>query len=65
MIRGADSVAPFEYAVFVCHVAVPPAGSAVPKGQLRHAGPYLLGPRLGTSPVCSIVQCLARKQNTG
>ncbi|KAK8387599.1 hypothetical protein O3P69_018254 [Scylla paramamosain] len=43
---------------------VPPAGSAVPKGQLRHAGPYLLGPRLGTSPVCSIVQCLARKRNT-
>ncbi|MPC63718.1 Serine/threonine-protein kinase 40 [Portunus trituberculatus] len=43
---------------------VPAAGSAVPKGQLRHAGPYLLGPRLGTSPVCSIVQCLARKKDT-
>ena len=31
---------------------------------LKRAGPYLLGPRLGTSPVRSIVQCLARKEGT-
>lgn len=31
---------------------------------LKRAGPYLLGPRLGTSPVRSIVQCLARKDGT-
>ncbi|XP_050728416.1 uncharacterized protein LOC127004578 [Eriocheir sinensis] len=43
---------------------VPPAGSPVAKGQLRRAGPYVLGPRLGTSPVRSIVQCLARQENT-
>ncbi|XP_069159281.1 uncharacterized protein [Procambarus clarkii] len=43
---------------------VPVAGVSVPKGQLRRAGPYLLGPRLGSSPVRSIVQCLARKDNT-
>ncbi|KAL1436563.1 hypothetical protein MTO96_049466 [Rhipicephalus appendiculatus] len=28
------------------------------------AGPYLLGPKLGTSPVCSITQCLAKKEGT-
>jgi len=30
----------------------------------RRAGRYLLGPRLGVSPVKSIVQCLARLENT-
>ncbi|XP_068237900.1 uncharacterized protein [Palaemon carinicauda] len=43
---------------------VPAAGETIPKGQLRRAGPYLLGPRLGSSPVRSIVQCLARRENT-
>ncbi|XP_072178348.1 serine/threonine-protein kinase 40-like [Diadema setosum] len=38
---------------------VPTSGST-----LKRAGPYLLGPRLGTSPVRSIVQCLARKDGT-
>ncbi|XP_071955460.1 serine/threonine-protein kinase 40-like [Antedon mediterranea] len=53
----------------------PPSGSSVPDPpeqtddctnfkMLRKAGPYLLGPRLGSSPVKSIVQCLARKQGT-
>ncbi|CAI9721555.1 serine serine/threonine-protein kinase 40-like [Octopus vulgaris] len=31
---------------------------------VKRAGPYLLGPRLGSSPVRSIVQCLARKEGT-
>lgn len=31
---------------------------------VRKAGPYLLGPKLGTSPVCSITQCLAKKEGT-
>lgn len=31
---------------------------------LRRAGTYLLGPRLGNSPVRSIVQCLAKKEGT-
>ncbi|XP_071800849.1 serine/threonine-protein kinase 40-like [Asterias amurensis] len=31
---------------------------------LKRAGPYLLGPRLGTSPVRSIVQCLARREGS-
>lgn len=43
---------------------VPVAGVVIPKGQLRRAGPYLLGPCLGSSPVRSIVQCLARRENT-
>lgn len=32
--------------------------------DIKRAGPYLLGPRLGSSPVRSIVQCLARKEGT-
>jgi hypothetical protein len=32
--------------------------------HVRRAGPYLLGPKLGMSPVKSIVQCLARKEGT-
>ena len=32
--------------------------------HVRRAGHYLLGPRLGSSPVKSIVQCLARKEGT-
>ncbi|XP_045197175.2 uncharacterized protein LOC123551933 [Mercenaria mercenaria] len=35
-----------------------------PHGGIKRAGPYLLGPRIGTSPVKSIVQCLARKEGT-
>lgn len=31
---------------------------------VRKIGPYLIGPLLGSSPVKSIVQCLARKQGT-
>ncbi|XP_020616626.1 serine/threonine-protein kinase 40-like [Orbicella faveolata] len=34
------------------------------RGTLKRAGPYLLGPRLGNSPVRSIVQCLAKKEGT-
>ncbi|CAG2236482.1 SHIK [Mytilus edulis] len=35
-----------------------------PSAEVRKAGPYLLGPRQGSSPVRSIVQCLARKDGT-
>ena len=34
------------------------------KSSIKRAGPFLLGPRLGNSPVRSIVQCLARKEDT-
>ncbi|XP_059046872.1 serine/threonine-protein kinase 40-like [Achroia grisella] len=43
---------------------VPLAGTIVPDKYVRKAGPYLLGPKLGPSPVKSIVQCLARKERT-
>lgn len=36
----------------------------VVKRGLKKAGPYLLGPRIGSSPVRSIVQVLARKEHT-
>lgn len=43
---------------------VPAAGTPVLDKIVRKAGPYLLGPKLGPSPVKSIVQCLARKEKT-
>lgn len=43
---------------------VPAVGTLVPEKHVRKAGPYLLGPKLGPSPVKSIVQCLARKEKT-
>ncbi|XP_023936185.1 serine/threonine-protein kinase 40 [Bicyclus anynana] len=43
---------------------VPTPGTVVPEKHVRKAGPYLLGPKLGPSPVKSIVQCLARKEKT-
>ncbi|XP_077287025.1 uncharacterized protein LOC143911838 isoform X2 [Arctopsyche grandis] len=45
-------------------LTVPPAGTPVPNNIVKRAGPYLLGPKLGPSPVKSIVQCLARKEGT-
>lgn len=42
----------------------PKEGSPVKMNGVRKAGPYLLGPKLGTSPVCSITQCLAKKEGT-
>ncbi len=41
-----------------------PPGLGTQISTLKRAGPYLLGPTLGTSPVRSIVQCLARKDGT-
>ncbi|KAF9813857.1 hypothetical protein SFRURICE_008012 [Spodoptera frugiperda] len=43
---------------------VPSPGTPVPEKYVRKAGPYLLGPKVGPSPVKSIVQCLARKERT-
>lgn len=42
----------------------PKEGTPVNTTIVKRAGPYLLGPRLGNSPVMSIVQCLARKEGT-
>lgn len=44
--------------------SVPHEGTFVSKYQVKSAGPYLLGPTFGFSPVSSIVQCLARKKET-
>lgn len=43
---------------------IPERGTKVSTRTVRRAGPYLLGPTLGNSPVDSIVQCLARKEGT-
>ena len=45
-------------------VKVPEEGTPVDTKVVKRAGPYLLGPTLGSSPVKSIVQCLARKDGT-
>lgn len=42
----------------------PSEGTPVDCKVIKTAGPYLLGARLGSSPVRSIVQCLARKEGT-
>nr|CAD7261818.1 unnamed protein product [Timema shepardi] len=43
---------------------VPKEGTPVVTKVVKRAGPYLIGPTLGSSPVKSIVQCLARKDAT-
>ncbi|XP_058794956.1 uncharacterized protein LOC131666360 isoform X2 [Phymastichus coffea] len=43
---------------------VPKPGTIVSPKIVRKAGPYILGPIIGSSPVRSIVQCLARKEGT-
>lgn len=40
---------------------IPQEGTPVETRTVKRAGPYLLGPTLGSSPVKSIVQCLARR----
>ena len=40
------------------------ANRLVPANLVRKAGPYVLGPRLGSCPVKSIVQCLAKREDT-
>jgi serine/threonine-protein kinase 40 len=32
--------------------------------EVKRAGPFVIGPRLGNSPVRSITQCLARRSKT-
>ncbi|XP_027969361.1 serine/threonine-protein kinase 40 isoform X8 [Eumetopias jubatus] len=39
-------------------------GGGISGNNAKRAGPFILGPRLGNSPVPSIVQCLARKDGT-
>lgn len=46
------------------NVNVPKAGTPVTINTIKKAGQYLLGPLIGTSPVKSIVQCLARRVGT-
>ncbi|KAK0162359.1 hypothetical protein PV327_008703 [Microctonus hyperodae] len=43
---------------------IPAYGIQVCSKKVKRAGPYILGPAIGTSPVKSIVQCLARKSGT-
>lgn len=50
--------------IVLYYVVVPPEGTPVPSNIAKRAGPYLLGPTLGSSPVKSIVQCLARLEGS-
>lgn len=42
----------------------PTLGTAVNRREFRRAGQYILGPKIGHSPVESIVQYLAKKDGT-
>lgn len=42
----------------------PQFGQIVDRREFRRAGPYIIGLKLGQSPVDSIVQYLAKKENT-
>lgn len=42
----------------------PTLGTAVNRREFRRAGQYILGPKIGHSPVESIVQYLAKKEGT-
>lgn len=48
----------------ISNIKIPKEGSPVSTKSVKRAGPYLLGPTLGNSPVKSIVQCLARLEGT-
>lgn len=47
-----------------CKYTIPPDGTPVNRKIIRRAGQYLLGPKLGSSPVRCMFQCLGRKENT-
>ena len=57
--KGAGAVSP---PAAVCS-SLPTPGTLVP-ASVRRAGHYLLGPRLGLSPVKSITHCLGRRDGT-
>lgn len=45
-------------------IVCPKFGQIVDRREFRRAGPYIIGLKLGQSPVESIVQYLAKKENT-
>lgn len=45
-------------------ISCPQFGQIVNRREFRRAGPYIIGLKLGGSPVDSIVQYLAKKENT-
>lgn len=45
-------------------IVCPQFGQIVNRREFRRAGPYIIGLKLGQSPVDSIVQYLAKKENT-
>lgn len=45
-------------------IVCPQFGQLVNRREFRRAGPYIIGLKLGQSPVDSIVQYLAKKENT-
>ncbi|KAL0819278.1 hypothetical protein ABMA28_008518 [Loxostege sticticalis] len=64
VLKSSKKFAPKKSKITYNKCDVPAPGTPVPDKHVRKAGPYLLGPKLGPSPVKSIVQCLARKERT-
>jgi hypothetical protein len=50
---------PGQTSITVYHV-----GELHNEKEVKRAGPFVIGPRLGNSPVRSITQCLARRSKT-
>jgi hypothetical protein len=48
----------------IVDITIPKSGTLVCPKVVKKAGPYILGPLIGSSPVQSIIQCLARKEGT-
>lgn len=67
LVSSADVVVEAEENEEVNHpevIVCPKYGQLVNRREFRRAGPYIIGLKLGHSPVDSIVQYLAKKENT-
>lgn len=59
-----DSNDKHEKSEHAAQIVCPQFGQIVNRREFRRAGPYIIGLKLGQSPVDSIVQYLAKKENT-
>lgn len=59
-----ESFNPSDHNSDYSETRLPLHGTPVNRRLIRRAGPYIIGPKLGYSPVDSIVQYLAKKENT-
>ena len=61
--RATTTTQPIALAPASDHFAPDMVGVPVPSAAARLAGPYLLGPKIGASPVRCIINCLGRRDD--